>query len=94
MKLRLKSKDRTAVLHALHKNKEELKIRIEVAKKKNDAKFSELRETLNAYPEYFHFVQLEFAQADLHFGQEKQEPQSAAKKVIDVNKGQEIHLPR
>ena len=27
-------KDRTAVLHALHKNKKELKIRIEVAKKK------------------------------------------------------------
>ncbi len=40
-------KDRTAVLHALHKNKEELKIKIKAAKKKNDAKFSKLRETLN-----------------------------------------------
>jgi hypothetical protein len=30
-------------LHALHKNKDELKIRIEAAKKKNDAKFSDLR---------------------------------------------------
>ena len=36
-------KDRTALLHALHKNKDELKIRIEAAKKKNDAKFSDLR---------------------------------------------------
>ena len=35
---------------------------------------------------YFYFVQLDFAQADLRFGQETQEPQSAAKKVIDVNK--------
>ena len=45
--------------------------------------------------EYFHFVQLDFAQADLHFGQETQEPQAAAaKKVINVNKGPEIHRLR
>ncbi len=44
--------------------------------------------------EYFHFVQLDFAQADLRFGQETQGLQSAAKKVIDVNKGPEIHQPR
>ena len=36
--------------------------------------------------EYFHSVQLDFTQADLRFGQETQESQSAAKKVIDVNK--------
>ena len=49
-------KDITAVLHALHKNKEELKIRIEDAKKKNDVKFSELKETLNAYPAVSTFI--------------------------------------
>ena len=49
-------KDRTAVLHALHKNKEELKTRIKYAKKKNDVKFSDLRETLNAYPAVSTFI--------------------------------------
>ena len=49
-------KDRTAILHALHKNMEELKIRIEDAKKKNDVKFSELKETLNAYPAVSTFI--------------------------------------
>ena len=49
-------KDRTAVLHALHKNKEKLKIRIEAAKKKNDVEFSKLRETLNAYPAVSTFI--------------------------------------
>ena len=43
-------------MHALHKNKEELKIRIEDAKKKYDVKFSELRETLNAYPAVSTFI--------------------------------------
>ena len=48
--------EEAAILHALHKNKEELKIRIEDAKKKNDVKFSELRETLNAYPAVSTFI--------------------------------------
>ena len=42
--------DQNKVLDTLHKNKEQLKVRIEAAKKKNEAKLTELRETLNAYP--------------------------------------------
>ena len=42
--------DQTKVLDTLHKDKEQLKVRIEAAKKKNAAKLTELRETLNAYP--------------------------------------------
>ena len=42
--------DQNTKLDALHKNKEQLKVRIEAAKKKNEAKLTELRETLNAYP--------------------------------------------
>ena len=44
-------KDHETVLDALKKSKEQLKLRIEAAKKKNAAKFTELRETLNAYPD-------------------------------------------
>ena len=48
--------EEAAILHALHKNKEELKIRIDAAKKKNDVEFSKLRETLNAYPAVSTFI--------------------------------------
>jgi outer membrane murein-binding lipoprotein Lpp len=45
-------KDHNTVLDALHKNKQQLKLRIEAAKKKtNEAKMTELRETLNSYPD-------------------------------------------
>ena len=42
--------DQNKVLDTLHKDKEQLKVRIKAAKKKNEAKLTELRETLNAYP--------------------------------------------
>ena len=42
--------DQNKVLDTLHKNKEQLKVRIKAAKKTNEAKLTELRETLNAYP--------------------------------------------
>ncbi len=43
-------KNWNAKLHALNKNKEALEIRIEAAKKTNDAKYSELTETLITNP--------------------------------------------
>ena len=42
--------DQNKILDTLHKDKEQLKVRIKAAKKKNEAKLTELRETLNAYP--------------------------------------------
>ena len=42
--------DQNKVLDTLHKHKEQLKVRIEAAKKNNEAKLTELRETLDAYP--------------------------------------------
>ena len=42
--------DQNKVLDTLHKDKEQLKVRIKAAKKKNEAKLTELRETLNAFP--------------------------------------------
>ena len=42
--------DQKKVLDTLHKHKEQLKVRIEAAKKTNQAKLTELRKTLDAYP--------------------------------------------
>ena len=42
--------EQTMELDTLHKNQEQIKVRIEAAKKKNEAKLTELKETLNAYP--------------------------------------------
>ena len=44
-------KDHNTKLAALNKNKQQLKLKIEAAKKKNEAKMTELRETLNSYPD-------------------------------------------